>query len=45
VHQVDKDTHKDGRVNGKETKIKHGGMLRWRPHHLATMATHCNTLI
>src|SRR6185312_600731 len=47
VHQVDKDTRKDGRVNGKETKIKHGGMV-WRrlhrctrrPHNLATMATH-----
>ena len=47
VHQVDRDTRKDGRVNGKEIKIKHGGMV-WRrlhqctrrPHHLATMATH-----
>ena len=25
VHQVDRDTHKDGRVNGKEAKNKHGG--------------------
>ena len=44
---MDKDTRKYGRVNGKETKIKHGGMVWWRrhrrtrrPHHLATMATH-----
>ena len=40
VHQVDKDTRMVGRVNGKGIKIKHGGMLRRRPHHLATTATH-----
>jgi hypothetical protein len=40
VHQVDKDTRKDGRVNGKEAKNKHGGTLRRHPHRLATTATH-----